>query len=133
MDDKKVDEKKNLDSCDCGCDCGDNCDCGSDCDCGCDCGDNCDCGDDCGCEGDCDCEDDPCKCHDHGAKDKNKCLCCSGKCSGKGVFGFLVLAFGVFYLGKNVGWWNIDMNWSIFWPIIIILAGLMIIVKSRKK
>ncbi len=119
---EKEKKEKDLNNCDCGCDCGDNCDCG------CDCGDNCECGDDC----DCGCGDD-CECHSHANKDNKPGFCsCSGKCSGKGIFGLVVLAFGVLYLGKNMGWWSFDMNWSIFWPIVVIICGLTIIVKSRK-
>lgn len=128
-------KEKDLNNCDCGCDCGDNCECGDDCDCGdnCDCG--CDCGDNCECGDECACEEGFAHCSSHhkeSNKGNKKHACCSEKCPGKAVFGLLVLAFGVLYLGKNLAWWSFNMNWSIFWPIVIILAGVMIIVKSRR-
>lgn len=129
---EKEKKEKDLNNCDCGCDCGNN-----SCECGCGCGDNCDCDDDY--QDFCDeCAREEAfnkhslhKC-EFEKKDK-KHSCCSEKCPGKAVFGLLVLAFGVLYLGKNLAWWSFNMNWSVFWPIVIIICGLMIIVKSRRK
>lgn len=140
---EKEKNEKDLNDCDFGCDCGCDlgCDCGDDaCHCNdnnCDCGDNCHCGDDdCECGDECACEEVFAHCSSHHKESKKgskKQACCSEKCPGKAVFGLLVLAFGVLYLGKNLAWWSFNMNWSVFWPIVIIICGLMIIVKSRRK
>jgi len=121
-------KEKDMAGCDCACDCGDNCHCEDG---------ACDCGDDCACEDDCAChcgEPEHAHKHAHKHEHKQKCLCgAEGKCSGKGLFGLIILGFGVLYLGKNMGWWSFDMNWSIFWPVVLILCGFMIIIKSRRK
>jgi hypothetical protein len=154
MKNKKIEEEKNINSCECKdpCDCGDDCKCGDDCRCD---GkykleDFCDCGS--GDEGFCSCDDeedydekdydefccDECfeKYMDkkyHHYKDYSKRSCCSNENSSKLMFGLLVLVFGVLYLGRNLNWWSFDINWSVFWPVVVIFAGLMIIVKGSKK
>ena len=54
------------------------------------------------------------------------------RCPSKAIVGLIVLAFGVLYLGRNLAWWSFNMNWSVFWPIVIIVCGLLIIFNSRK-
>ncbi len=54
------------------------------------------------------------------------------RCPSKAIVGLIVLAFGVLYLGKNLAWWSFNMNWSVFWPIVVIVCGLLIIFNSRK-
>ena len=85
----------------------------------CDCGPECDCGDDFAI-------------NEEG--DQNGFSCCSG--SGcflrRNFFGILIFLLGVFYLGKNMGWWNFSLDWSLFWPIILIILGLFFITKRKK-
>jgi len=124
MENKNVEEKNNLEHC--SCDCGPECDCGDDCNCG----PECDCGDDCGCVDD-NCSDS-CFCADDikiESKTK-KSSCCSQKCSGARIFGLIVLLLGIAYLGKNLQWWSFEMNWSIFWPVILIFFGSVMILKK---
>lgn len=125
MENKNVEEKNNLEHC--GCDCGPECDCGDDCRCDegvCDCGDH-----DCDC--DCDCEEDFVIKKNN---DKKGFSCCatSGCFLRRNFFGILIFLLGIFYLGKNMGWWNFDLDWSLFWPILLILIGLMVMFKRKK-
>ncbi len=48
---------------------------------------------------------------------------------GKLLFGVLIIIFGLFYLGRNTGWLPVTINfdWSIFWPILIVIAGLSLL------
>jgi len=46
------------------------------------------------------------------------------------VLGVLFLAWGVTWLGNSLGWWNYDFP---FWPVVLILIGLGIIVKAFMK
>ncbi|HOZ53624.1 MAG TPA: DUF5668 domain-containing protein [bacterium] len=134
MENKNVEEKNNLEHC--GCDCGSECDCGPECDCGDDC--HCD-DDDCNCEHhdyeehncDCGCEEDFIINNKDG---KNGFSCCStsGCFLKRNFFGILIFLLGIFYLGKNMGWWNFDLDWSLFWPILLILIGLMVMLKRKK-
>ncbi len=79
-----------------------------------------------------------------GQKDKNKKdqvhhgshhfrgSCCSRSSSGGGVvFGLFILFLGLFYLGKNLGWWNYQLNWTMIWPILIIFVGLSVMGGKR--
>lgn len=53
--------------------------------------------------------------------------CCSRSSSGGGsIFGLFILFLGLFYLGKNLGWWNYQLDWNTIWPILIVLCGLSI-------
>lgn len=53
--------------------------------------------------------------------------CCSKSSSGGGVvFGLFILFLGFFYLGKNLGWWNYQLDWTVIWPVLIIFVGLSI-------
>lgn len=126
MENKNVEEKNNNSNIEY-CDCGPECDCGDDCHCDegvCDCGDHdCDC--DCGCE-----EDFVIK--ENNDKKGFSCCATSGCFLRKYFFGIIIFLLGVFYLGKNMGWWNFDLDWSLFWPIILIICGLFVITKSRK-
>ena len=93
---------------------------------------SCHCDDDCACEGDC---GDDCNCEDYEIEvepKKKKKACCSDDCSGRRFFGLIIVFVGLAYLGKNMGWWQFEMNWSIFWPALLIFFGLMMIVKSGK-
>ncbi len=148
MENKKREEDRDLGCCACGHsehqDLGDNCNCGDDCKRD----DNCDCGDDCKCDDDCDCD---CN-HDYNPfnfEEYDKYIrenypkrrsskfdywlyYCSRDDFGKGMFGLLVLIFGILYLGRNLKWWNFDINWAVFWPVVLILVGLVIIAKRKR-
>ncbi len=53
--------------------------------------------------------------------------CCSRSSSGGGsIFGLFILFLGLFYLGKNLNWWNYQLDWTVIWPVIIIFVGLSI-------
>lgn len=52
---------------------------------------------------------------------------CARSSSGGGiVFGLFIIFLGLFYLGKNLGWWSFSLDWTIIWPMIIIFVGLSI-------
>lgn len=79
---------------------------------------------------DCDCGDD-CNCYSYSKKDKKQ-VCNCKECSGKGLFGLIALIFGVLYLGRNLNWWSFDIDWAIFWPVVVIFCGFVILIKSIK-
>lgn len=127
MENKNLKEEKELDSCDCG----DNCQCGDDCDCG----DNCQCADEHDFEDshDCGCGEDHTETHCLNDDMKSKCFCTNpGKCPGKAILGLIIVVFGVIYLGKNLAWWSFSINWAIFFPIVVISCGLLMIIRSRR-
>jgi hypothetical protein len=49
------------------------------------------------------------------------------------VTGGILIGLGVIFLGRNAGFFDIDMNhfWSGFWPVIIILIGISFLGKNR--
>lgn len=49
------------------------------------------------------------------------------------VMGAILVALGVIFLGRNAGFFNIDMRyfWQGFWPIIIILIGISLLNKNE--
>ena len=48
------------------------------------------------------------------------------------ITGAILLCLGLTFLGRNAGVFDIDMTnfWQIFWPVIIILIGINVLVKS---
>lgn len=42
------------------------------------------------------------------------------------TLGMLLLVIGVYYLGKNLGWWP-EVP---FWPLVLIIAGLYLVLKK---
>ena len=48
------------------------------------------------------------------------------------ITGAILLGLGVIFLGRNAGIFDIDMTnlWQAFWPVIIILIGINVLVKS---
>lgn len=51
----------------------------------------------------------------------------SEKIGFKSFFGLLVILLGLFYLGRNMGWWDIQFNQAVFWPLVLVFVGLLII------
>jgi len=49
------------------------------------------------------------------------------------VTGAIILGLGVIFFGRNIGIFDIDMTnfWQGFWPVIIILIGINILVKNK--
>lgn len=45
----------------------------------------------------------------------------------KSFFGLLIILLGLFYLGRNMGWWNFHFNQAVFWPLVLMMVGLLII------
>ncbi|NTW22432.1 hypothetical protein HGA34_02680 [Candidatus Falkowbacteria bacterium] len=45
---------------------------------------------------------------------------------GRLLFGLIVIMFGLAFLARNAGWlpYDIRIDWSLFWPIVVILIGL---------
>ncbi len=65
------------------------------------------------------------------------CSCCgqSGTCGfGKGIFGLVLIVFGLLYLGKNLGIlpFSLNLNFLNFWPLIIIVIGFFLVNKKAK-
>jgi len=59
--------------------------------------------------------------------DSGACGCDSSR-FGKIFFGLILVLFGLFYLGRNLGFLPaINFNFQLFWPILIILVGLLLI------
>ncbi len=46
------------------------------------------------------------------------------------ILAVFILAWGLVWLGNDLGWWNISFP---FWPVIVILAGLAILVHEIRK
>lgn len=46
------------------------------------------------------------------------------------VLGIFIISWGIVWLGNDMGLWNLDFP---FWPVIIILAGVVIILHEIKK
>jgi len=46
------------------------------------------------------------------------------------VFGIFILCWGLVWLGNDMGWWNLSFP---FWPVIVILTGIMILLYELKK
>ena len=45
----------------------------------------------------------------------------------KSFFGLIIILLGLFYLGRNMGWWNFYFDQAIFWPLVLMMIGLLII------
>lgn len=50
----------------------------------------------------------------------------SGFNFGKLLFGLIIVVFGLVFLARNMGWlpYDLRIDWSLFWPIVVILIGL---------
>ncbi len=46
------------------------------------------------------------------------------------VLGIFILCWGFVWLGNDIGWWNFSFP---FWPVIIILTGIVILFNELKK
>lgn len=46
------------------------------------------------------------------------------------LIGILLLITGIFWLGNDLSWWNVNFP---FWPLIVIVLGVLIILKHFKK
>ncbi|ABD39797.1 hypothetical protein Mhun_0019 [Methanospirillum hungatei JF-1] len=44
--------------------------------------------------------------------------------------GILIFCWGFVWLGNDIGWWNFSFP---FWPVIVILTGIMILLYELKK
>lgn len=70
---------------------------------------------------------------------KSKMFCFSGKSCSSGCFlrknflGILLVLLGVFYLGRNVGWWRFNLDWTIFWPVFLVSLGLIMMFRLNRK
>ncbi|MEI7620248.1 MAG: Gmad2 immunoglobulin-like domain-containing protein [Candidatus Falkowbacteria bacterium] len=54
--------------------------------------------------------------------------CCKGSSFGKMFFGLILVLFGLFYLGRNLGFIpEINFDFQAFWPMLIIFVGLLLI------
>lgn len=46
--------------------------------------------------------------------------------------GFAFIAVGVFFFARRLFWWlNIDFVWELFWPAILVVFGLYLILRKR--
>ncbi len=54
------------------------------------------------------------------------------KCPHHKAFPLLIVLFGLDFLGGALGWWNEDFV-SLSWPVLVILAGGMKLVKGKCK
>jgi len=53
---------------------------------------------------------------------------------GRIIIGIVILLLGIYFLAKNTGWIPADMKiWGIVWPCILIVAGIMLILKRRRR
>jgi len=54
------------------------------------------------------------------------------------VFGLILIALGMIFLLRHIPffnqfyWWFWDMGWHFFWPSILILLGLLLIIKATR-
>ena len=46
------------------------------------------------------------------------------------IFGLIVLALGLIWMGNEAGWWAIDLP---FWPLVVVVIGLFMFFGSLKK
>ena len=46
------------------------------------------------------------------------------------VLGIFIFCWGLVWLGNDMGWWNLSFP---FWPVIVILTGIMILLYELKK
>lgn len=46
------------------------------------------------------------------------------------VLGIFIISWGIVWLGNDMGYWNVSFP---FWPIIVILAGIVILLHGLKK
>ncbi|WP_181391452.1 LiaF transmembrane domain-containing protein [Methanospirillum stamsii] len=46
------------------------------------------------------------------------------------VLGIFIISWGIVWLGNDMGYWNVSFP---FWPIIVILAGVVILLHGLKK
>ncbi|MFA5024872.1 MAG: DUF5668 domain-containing protein, partial [Patescibacteria group bacterium] len=56
--------------------------------------------------------------------------CCAGDGArfSKIFFGLILVLIGLFYLGRNLGFLpDINLNFQVIWPILIILAGFLLV------
>ena len=69
------------------------------------------------------------------AEELAKLKCDERKEKGEGgvagiIFGILVIALGVVWMGNEAGWWLINLP---FWPLVIVIIGLFMFFGSLKK
>ncbi len=58
---------------------------------------------------------------------EDSCSCRMKISPSKVLLGLIFLLLGLFYLGKNMAWWDFSLDWSLFWPIILITLGISVI------
>ena len=58
---------------------------------------------------------------------KDSCSCRMNFPLSKVLLGVIFLLLGLFYLGRNMAWWDFSLDWSLFWPIILIALGISVI------
>jgi len=46
------------------------------------------------------------------------------------ILGLFILCWGIVWLGNDIGWWSFSFP---FWPIIVILTGITILLYELKK
>jgi phage shock protein C len=55
------------------------------------------------------------------------------------IIGIIMIVFGLHFLLRNIPffhpyyWWFWDMGWKFFWPSVLILVGLFVIVRGARK
>jgi phage shock protein PspC (stress-responsive transcriptional regulator) len=48
------------------------------------------------------------------------------------VVGLMFIAIGLMFIARRIFWWlNIDFAWDLFWPALLVLFGMYLIVKKR--
>ncbi len=61
----------------------------------------------------------------------NRYLCKMSSVSvGSFLLALFILAWGIVWLGNDLGWWRIHFP---FWPVIVIIIGLAILLHELKK
>jgi phage shock protein C len=58
--------------------------------------------------------------------------------AGSLIIGVILIVFGVSFLMRNIPffhhyWWFWDMGWRFFWPSILIVIGLLVIIRGTRK
>jgi len=62
-------------------------------------------------------------------------VCCSGDSArfSKIFFGLILVLIGLFYLGRNLGFLpDINLNFQVIWPVLIILAGFLLVNRQSR-
>ncbi len=77
---------------------------------------------------------DNCTCHEEIIVEtvgETKTDCCPGGLGLKTLIGLIVFLGGLLLLGKNLSWWELSIDLSFFWPAVIIVIGLSILLGKK--